>query len=118
MPKKREEEHLKWHRGEKEHQCEICGNQYTTAGLLNTHKKRQHNDQKFECDVCFVRFDQPRKLLHHRRAHSEPMEIHCNFCQLGFFNARSLNKHEIKKHAEHFDHTFGSCDSDSDTEKN
>lgn len=118
VPKKREEEHLKWHRGEKEHQCEICGNQYTTAGLLNTHKKRQHTEQKYECNVCFVRFNQPRKLLHHRRSHTEPMEIHCNYCQLGFFNARSLNKHQIKKHSENFNHAFASCDSDSDTDTN
>lgn len=114
LPKKREDEHLKWHRGEKEHQCEICGNQYATAGLLNTHKKRQHTDHKYECNVCFVRFDQPRKLLHHRRSHTEPMEIHCSYCQLGFFNARSLNTHEMKKHAEYLNHEFGSCDSDSD----
>lgn len=118
VPKKREDEHLKWHRGEKEHQCEICGSQYATAGLLNTHKKRQHTEQKFDCDVCFVGFDQPRKLLHHRRTHSEPMEIHCSYCQLGFFNARSLNKHELKKHTDHFDYTFAECYSDSDTDTN
>lgn len=115
LPRKREEEHLKWHRGEKEHQCEICGNQYATAGLLNTHKKRQHTDQKYECNICLVRFDQPRKLLHHRRSHAEPMEIHCSYCRLGFFNARSLNTHEMKKHAGHLGHEFGKCDSDSDT---
>lgn len=119
VPKKREEEHLKWHRGEKEHQCEICGNQYTTAGLLNTHKKRQHTNQKYECTVCSVRFNQPRKFLHHRRSHTEiPMEIHCSYCQLGFFNARSLNKHEMKKHAEHFSHAFADCDSDRDADVN
>lgn len=116
IPKKREAEHFKWHRGEKEHQCEICGNQYTTVGLLNTHKKRQHAEQKFECDVCFVAFDQPRKLLHHRRIHSEPMKIHCRYCQLGFFNAKSLNKHEMAKHLDHLDYTFADCDSDVDTD--
>lgn len=115
LPKKREEEHLKWHRGEKEHQCEICGNQYATAGLLNTHKKRQHNDQEYECNVCFERFDHPRKLLHHRRSHTEAMEIHCSYCQLGFFNARSLNEHVMKKHAEHLNLGFGGGDSDSNT---
>lgn len=113
IPKKREDEHLKFHNGQKEHQCEICGNQYVTEGLLNTHKKRQHAGLKYECDICSDSFDQPKKLLHHRRSHAQPMELHCSVCNLGFFNARSLNKHEMKKHAQN-DITFES-ESDSDT---
>lgn len=106
VPKKREEEHIKFHRGEKDHQCEICGSRYVTEGLLSTHKKRQHAGLKYECDICPERFDQPKKLLHHRRSHAEPMEIHCNVCNLGFFNTRSLNKHEMKKHIQNDINTF------------
>lgn len=116
VPKKREEEHIKFHNGQKEHQCEFCGSQYVTEGLLNTHKKRQHAGFTYECDVCPDRFDQSKKLLHHRRSHPQPMEIHCTVCNLGFFNTRSLNRHELKKHVHvQNDITFDS-DSFSDTD--
>lgn len=71
VPKKREEEHMKFHTGEKEHQCELCGSQFVTEGLLNTHKKRQHGGLKYACDLCPERFGQSKKLLHHRRSHVE-----------------------------------------------
>lgn len=112
LSRKREEEHIKFHKGEKDHQCEFCGNQYITEGLLNTHKKRTHGGSTYECDICPERFDQPKKLLYHRRSHAEPMKINCSICNLGFFNARSLAKHEVKKHGQN-DFTLGS-DSDSD----
>lgn len=114
ISKKREEEHTKFHTGEKDHQCEICGSQYVTEGLLNTHKKRQHGESKYICDICFEQFDQPKKLLHHRRAHTEPMEINCSVCNLGFFNTRSLAKHEVKKHGQHDDTLDSYSDSDTD----
>lgn len=114
VSKKREELHMKVHVGAKEIQCEICGSQYVTEGLLNTHKKRQHSGPTYACDVCPQRFDQPKKLLHHRRMHPEPMEINCSVCSLGFFNTRSLRKHEMKKHGQN-DATLES-DSDSDTD--
>ncbi|XP_031626544.1 zinc finger protein 2-like [Contarinia nasturtii] len=113
IPKKREEEHGKFHSGERDHQCEICGQTFVTEGLLNTHKKRQHGGSKYDCDICPEKFDQPKKLLHHRRSHNEPMEINCSICNLGFFNARSLAKHEVKKHGQNL--TKFESDSDSDT---
>lgn len=112
VPKKKEEEHLKFHTGARDHQCEICGSQYVTEGLLNSHKKRQHAGMTYQCDMCDSRFDQPKKLLHHRRAHPQPMEIHCTVCNLGFFNTRSLNKHELSKHAQ--SNTPVDSDTDSD----
>lgn len=114
IPKKREEEHMKFHTGEKDHQCEICGSQYVTEGLLNTHKKRQHGGPKYTCDVCFERYDQPKKLLYHRRSHTEPMAINCSICNLGFFNTRSLAKHEVKKHRNNDDAVYSYSDSDTD----
>ena len=115
MPKRREEEHKRFHTGQKDHQCEICGSQYVTLGLLNSHKKRQHGRCTYECDVCPERFDQPKKLLHHRRSHTESMDINCSICNLGFFNVRSLSKHEMKKHGQRHDTTVDS-DSESDTD--
>lgn len=112
ISKKKEEEHLKFHKGEKDHQCEICGNQYITEGLLNTHKKRQHGGSKYQCDVCLLRFESPKKLLHHRRSHPESMEINCSTCNLGFFNFRSLAKHEVKKHSQNDD--LANSDTDSE----
>lgn len=115
IPKKREEEHMKFHTGERDHQCEICGNQYVTEGLLNTHKKRQHGGSKYKCDICTENFDQPKKFLHHRRSHVEPMKINCSICNLGFFNARSLIKHETKKHGQNVNAFESDSDSDADT---
>lgn len=113
VPRKRVEDHMRTHTGEKHHQCEICGSQYLTEGLLKAHKKRQHEGLIYQCEICPEQFDQPKKLLHHRRLHSQPMSIHCSFCNLGFFNLRSLAKHEVNKHGQNdeFDN-FSDTDND------
>lgn len=117
IPKKSEEDHKKYHTGERNHQCEICGSQYVTEGLLNMHKKRLHEGFKYQCEICPEQFDQSKKLLHHRRLHPEPMSLTCSVCSLGFFNERSLAKHELNKHHRQDDELVIS-DSDPDNHFN
>ena len=67
---RRMNEHLKVHEGIN-HECQICGKQYSSAKNLKDHTKEAHMSEQVQCAIC-LKWLSPRRLSEHTsRVHQD-----------------------------------------------
>lgn len=90
--------HLKAHRGEKNHHCQMCGNKYVTSGELKSHMRHIHStDKPFVCSFgdCRKAFVSKRPLLHHMCTHNNEKLFNCDECDKALASPSSLRQHKL-----------------------
>ena len=94
--------HLKYHRKERSHQCDICGKSYVEASALRIHKRKHSNDRPYVCDLCGRCFYSSSHLIYHKKSlHSEKNTIHqCDLCGAVLSTLGNLKVHKQTVHVE------------------
>lgn len=90
--------HLKVHRGEKNHQCQMCGNKYVTSGELKSHMRHIHSsDKPFVCPFsgCRKAFVSKGPLQQHLCSHLTDKLFMCHECDKALASPSSLRQHMI-----------------------
>ena len=84
--------HLKQHRGEFDHSCDVCGKKFTIKALFNLHQKvHAEKHLKLEtCQICSKTLSDISGLWAHMLSkqsspvHSDARPFTCNFCSKPF----------------------------------
>ena len=104
---------MSYHKGQKNHKCEFCGNSFSVAQYLKKHVQTVHESRKeYKCKSCRKSFYRVQSLKSHIHAiHKRKLNIgqKCESCAKFYFDARSLKRHINTVHGGHKDHKCESC---------
>jgi uncharacterized Zn-finger protein len=88
------------HLERKEYQCEECDKSYTTAKILQRHKKTEHSNQRYECNQCRKQFARNENLKKHIDLGRCPIYktieeklYKCDQCSKSFNKPKALTRH-------------------------
>ena len=96
--------------GEKNFECDNCGQIYTTKPRAVSHFKRVHLGMTFKCHLCEKDLSRKEKLeLHLKRVHATMKPFECNVCGKIFSQSDKLRDHENKRHKSKVTNIF-ECD--------
>ncbi|XP_055525290.1 zinc finger protein 134 isoform X7 [Wyeomyia smithii] len=91
------ETHMKFHRKEKDFQCDQCEKAYFTKHDLRNHKSTVHSSHTLLCGYCGKSFGTRQAFTRHQLIHDDSTNAyHCTFCPKSYPNAGSLKYHVMK----------------------
>lgn len=101
--------HMKYfHRGSKDHQCQICGRKFGTRANLAQHASVHSKKFDFECNECGKKFRNKVSLYIHIQNHNSNKSFPCDKCPQTFRWKQQLIRH-IKRHADEKSHSCSVC---------
>ena len=86
------------HGGEKNHQCPICGKQFSGKFYLTKHMIIHSDDKLHTCSSCGRGFKDKSALNRHVRMHTGEKRITCNICAKAFTRLENLRGHLLRFH--------------------
>lgn len=81
------------HMGEREIECEDCGERFFNQGGLRTHKLTHAGVREFGCNKCDKQFVTVYALKKHQLTHSDIRPFKCDQCTLSFKTLGNLQRH-------------------------
>ncbi|XP_053698834.1 zinc finger protein 540-like [Sabethes cyaneus] len=91
------ETHMKFHRKEKDFQCDQCEKAYFTKHDLRNHKSTIHASHTLLCGYCGKSFGTRQAFTRHQLIHDNSTNsYHCTFCPKSYPTAGSLKYHVMK----------------------
>lgn len=92
--------HLKYHKKERPHKCDVCGKTYIEEQTLKIHIRTHTGDRPYVCDHCGKRFYSSSHLLCHKNnMHSEKLEVFkCDVCSAVLSTLGNLRVHKKTVH--------------------
>lgn len=96
---------MRYHTGEKPHQCQHCGYRCREANNLKRHMALHFEaERNFVCELCGSAFHAKKTLeMHHSYKHSEVRSYECPECMLTFKATNALKRH-MKVHSADKEH--------------
>jgi len=92
------------------HQCEDCGQEFTTFTDFKVHMNQKHGLRPLKCEHCAQRFNDKQGLKTHTEARHVGIKRHtCDVCSKCFSTARFLSHHRRQIH-ELADRRQAECD--------
>ena len=81
----------------KTHQCDKCGDCFTSGTGLKRHKNVVHTDSRpFKCEICSKSFKMLQNLKGHKRTHTGERPYHCDQCEYTCALPSSLRTHKMR----------------------
>ena len=104
------EQHIKWHKGQKDYQCSECNKLFSQSGNLKSHIQSIHRTERpFKCSLCDQSFKQTDGLKRHSKIHSGWVKkFECDLCFKAFARPSQLKTHLVI----HSDKRAFKCDFD------
>ena len=81
------------HLGAKDHQCTLCGEQFTYARQLESHMFKHTGKKDYTCKTCGKAFIRAETLKMHTRLHTGEKLFECPICKKAFITAYKLRRH-------------------------
>lgn len=101
--------HMKYfHKGSREHECEVCGKKFTTKPSLTQHMAIHNGQYDLQCKVCEKKFKFKASLYIHEQTHSGKKVWSCSQCHRSFRWRTHLTRH-MKRHASEKTHVCATC---------
>ncbi|KAG7297710.1 hypothetical protein JYU34_018427 [Plutella xylostella] len=89
--------HMKYfHKGSKEHECDVCQRKFATRGSLAQHVLTHGDELKFECKTCGKRFRTKASLYIHNLTHTGKKQWSCGECGRSFQWRQLLARHAAR----------------------
>ncbi|XP_055611726.1 zinc finger protein 25-like [Uranotaenia lowii] len=86
--------HQRQHTDERNYECEICHQKYTTKAILKYHHQKCHTDERnFECLHCDKKFIFKSHLEDHTAMHHMGQSFECDICRKPFNTEKRLKIH-------------------------
>ena len=92
-----------YHKGEKNHKCELCNKSFASASYLKKHISLIHYEDyhelelfkcEFKCEYCDKSFqDKDRLKKHNFKVHTFHEDYKCDFCGKSLASTHSLKTH-------------------------
>ena len=100
----RREHEVSIHMGARRFKCEDCGQGFTRASHLYSHKRSHHNSLKLKCDRCQATFSYIQSLREHQTqcgiAEEDRVKYGCSQCAANFTTKRAARVHEKSTHGD------------------
>ncbi|KAJ8714291.1 hypothetical protein PYW08_007911 [Mythimna loreyi] len=101
--------HLKYfHKGSKEHECEVCGKKFGTRSCLTQHMAVHSAQYDYQCKQCHKQFKSKASLYIHEQTHSGKKSWACSQCPAAFRWRTHLLRH-VKRHLAERAHACDTC---------
>ena len=85
---------------EKQFQCQLCPNQFSTKRDLIFHQTSNHSeDATFKCDQCPLKFAYQQALFNHNGKYHLQRNHCCKQCSKCFTSANNLSRHVTSNHS-------------------
>lgn len=103
--------HLKYHKKERVHKCELCNKTYIEAHNLKEHMRKHTGERPFVCDFCGDTFHTSSSLINHKyHRHNKTKPIHkCDICDQVLCSVGNLNAHKKVVHSDERPYTCEQC---------
>ncbi|XP_037944591.1 zinc finger protein 91-like [Teleopsis dalmanni] len=85
--------HMKYHRKDKPHECEICHKRFTHTPQLARHMNSHTGNRPFKCKYCSAAFTDPSTKIKHERIHTNERPYSCTICNKSFAYSNVLKVH-------------------------
>jgi KRAB domain-containing zinc finger protein len=76
--------HERRHFGNKSHECNVCGHEFSRASSLKQHILMHAGDGEFFCHECGLTFSKLEDLSSHSATHTRDREFACDQCGKAF----------------------------------
>ncbi|XP_055522416.1 zinc finger protein 429-like [Wyeomyia smithii] len=90
------------HSDERRYQCNICGKQYKTRGVLYNQRRVHNGEQSSKFDESGGTISKLRNHSNHMSTHSDVERYRCDICGKDYKSTTNLNQHK-KYHTSHED---------------
>ena len=90
------------HLGAKDHQCKLCGEQFTYARQLESHMYKHTGKKDYNCHTCGKSFIRAETLKMHTRLHTGEKLFECPVCKKAFITAYKLRRHSATHNDKRF----------------
>uniref|UniRef100_A0AAQ5ZA99 C2H2-type domain-containing protein n=1 Tax=Amphiprion ocellaris TaxID=80972 RepID=A0AAQ5ZA99_AMPOC len=85
--------HMRLHKGDKRHSCEICGKRFCRSNHLIVHMRTHTGEKPYSCKTCGKSFSQRGSLTVHMRTHTGEKPYSCERCGESFPYYQGLSTH-------------------------
>lgn len=104
--------HLKSHKSEEKHPCEICGKIFKNKFYKENHVENIHKKNPTvrcpKCDEMFLNYTMKNKHL--KEIHGVRRTFSCNMCDKVYDKRKTLTEHQRRTHLKVFKHQCLFCD--------
>ncbi|XP_033121007.1 uncharacterized protein LOC117120102 [Anneissia japonica] len=90
--------HMKRHRNERPHKCNICGKGFVAKKVLTTHLSIHTGYKPYKCQYCGRGFTVKSNMQLHERTHTGDRPFICTVCGKDFINRGTLKGHMLTRH--------------------
>ncbi|XP_041988788.1 PR domain zinc finger protein 5-like [Aricia agestis] len=112
LEKPRLDAHLKRHRDDERHTCEICGKVFKSNHYKDMHVDIVHRKKAIircpRCDECFMSYALKNKHL--TEAHGQKRTYPCNLCDKVYNRQKTLTEHQRRNHQKVLKHQCEYCE--------